>query len=253
MKKTPLFAIITVCRNAAGTIGRTLASVDAQTFGDYEHMVVDGASTDNTASIVESFANSRRVFVSEPDRGIYDAMNKGMSLSHGKYLIFLNAGDAFHSPDVLKRYAEAIRSGGKPGVVYAQTDIVDDSGRRIGPRHLTAPDKLTLASFAQGMTVCHQAFVALRLIAPLYNVKYRFSADYEWCIRCLQHSRRNVGLTDMVAIDYLDGGLTTRNRLASLLERFRIMSYYYGLTSTVLRHFGFAVRAARRAVLPKKK
>lgn len=253
MKTTPLFAIITVCRNAAEVIGRTLASVDAQTFGDYEHLIVDGASTDDTTRVVERMPNANRRLVSEPDRGIYDAMNKGMSLTRGKYLIFLNAGDAFHSPDVLARYAEGIRKNDTPGIVYAQTDIVDTEGRRLGPRHLTAPDELTLKSFRNGMLVCHQAFVALRRIAPRYNLKYRFSADYDWCIQCLQHSRRNVGITDMVAIDYLVEGATTKNRVASLRERFRIMCYYYGTVPTAARHIGFAFRAAMRAITHKKK
>lgn len=246
MKKAPLFAIITVCRNAAGTIGRTIASVDAQTFTDYEHLIVDGASTDATCDVASASGSPRRRIVSEPDRGIYDAMNKGMAMTRGKYLIFLNAGDAFHNADVLERYARAIKSANNPGIVYAQTDIVDNDGRRIGSRHLTAPDNLTLKSFAAGMVVCHQAFAALRRIAPRYNLRYRFSADYDWCIQCLQHSRRNVGLTGMVAIDYLDGGATTKNRVASLRERFTIMCYYYGTMGTIARHFGFVARALCR-------
>ncbi len=253
MTNVPLFAIITVCRNAGDVIGRTLASVDAQTCADYEHLIVDGASTDNTLAVVEAAPGCRRRYVSEPDRGIYDAMNKGMSMTRGRYLIFLNAGDAFHSPDVLASYARAIKSNGNPGIVYAQTDIVGADGRRIGPRHLAAPAQLTLKSFRQGMLVCHQAFAALRRIAPQYDTKYRFSADYDWCIKCLQHSRRNVGLVDMVAIDYLADGTTARNRLASLRERFRIMCYYYGTVPTVLRHIGFTARAAARAILPSKK
>lgn len=248
----PLISIITVCYNGADTIERTLESVDSQTFGDYEHLIVDGASTDNTVDLVIARPNPRRRLISERDKGIYDAMNKGMSHTTGKYLIFLNAGDKFHSPETLSAIAEAIISNNFPGIVYGQTDIVDGDGMRIGPRHLTAPRALTLKSFASGMLVCHQAFVALRRIAPKFDISYRFSADYDWCIQCLQHSRCNIGLTDTVLIDYLSEGVTTKNRIPSLLERFRIMSFYYGVFPTIFRHVGFVFRALKRRIISSK-
>lgn len=244
--KEPLFSIITAAYNAADTVGRTLASVDAQTFADYEHIVVDGASADGTTDLVAGAENPARRMISEPDRGLYDAMNKGIAAATGRYLIFLNAGDKFHSPDTLQLLADTVAREDTPGIVYGQTLIVDDAGRTVGERHLRAPVELTLNSFASGMLVCHQAFVPLRRIAGFYNLKYRYSSDYEWCIRCLQHSRKNVGLTDTYLVDYLSEGLTTRHRLPSLMERFRIMAYYYGFFSTVGRHFGFVVRALRR-------
>ncbi len=241
----PLFAIITPVYNAAGTIERTLRSVDEQTCTDYEHIIVDGAGSDGTMDIVRAMKNPRRRAVSEPDRGLYDAMNKGISLTSGTYLVFLNAGDKFHGPDTLARIADAACD--RPGIIYGQTVIVDDDGGNPRPRHLSAPCSLTLRSFADGMLVCHQSFVALRRIAGFYNLKYRFSADYEWCVRCLQHSRRNVGIVEGdPLVDYLEGGLTSRNRMRSLRERFSIMAYYYGFLPTVFRHFGFMFRALRR-------
>lgn len=244
----PLFSIITVCRNAADTIAATIASVDAQTCRLYEHIVVDGASTDSTLDVLERYPSSLRRVISEPDKGIYDAMNKGLAQASGDYVLFLNAGDAFHSPDTLRLYADAIMDNDYPRIVYGQTDIVAADRSRIGPRHLTAPATLTLASFAEGMLVCHQAFVVLRRIATGYDTRWRFSADYEWCIRCLQHSRRNV-LVPEVTADYLAEGTTTANRRRSLMERFRIMCYYYGTAATIRRHIGFAVRALRRGSL----
>ena len=242
----PLFTIITPTFNAASTVGRTLASVDAQTFTDYEHIVVDGASKDETLAIAGKYKNDRRTVVSEPDAGLYDAMNKGMAQTKGLYLIFLNAGDCFHSNDTLAIIAKAIKDNNMPGIVYGQTLLVNNDGNTIGPRHLSAPENLTLASFAKGMLVCHQAFVALRKICGGYDLRYRYSADYDWCIRCLQHSKLNVGLTETVFIDYLNEGLTTANHRKSLLERFKIMCFYYGTLPTILRHIGFAFRWYRR-------
>lgn len=249
---TPLFAIITATYNAQDTIARTLESVDRQTCRDYEHLIVDGASRDATIDIVRNHDNPLRSVISERDAGLYDAMNKGISATRGRYLIFLNAGDKFHSADTLETIKQAILSNNLPGIVYGQTLVVDNNGVPLGPRHLTAPKNLTLKSFSKGMLVCHQAFIPLRKITGFYNLGYRFSADYEWCIRCLQHSRKNVGLTDTYLVDYLSEGLTTRNKIPSLKERFRIMSTYYGLLPTVARHISFIFRCARRHAAKKK-
>ncbi|MDE7093100.1 MAG: glycosyltransferase, partial [Muribaculaceae bacterium] len=208
---------------------------------DYEFILMDGASTDNTLDIVEQAdIKSARIF-SSPDKGLYYAMNKGLGEAKGKYVMFLNAGDSLHSENSLQEIFDAADHDDTPGVVYGQTDIVDMSRKKIADRHLIAPEHLTLDSFREGMVVCHQAFVALRRIAPLFNTGYRFSADFDWCIQCLQHARR-VAYTGSTLIDYLLEGITTANRRKSLIERFRIMSYYYGLFPTLKRHFGFARR-----------
>lgn len=245
---TPLFAIITASYNASSTLPATLASVDEQTFTDYEHIIVDGASTDGSVDIVKAAANERRRLSAEPDKGIYDAMNKGMAMTTGRYLIFLNAGDTFHDRNTLGRIAKAIKDNNNPGIVYGQTILVDKDRKYMGERHLTAPKELSFKSFATGMLVCHQAFVALRQITDFYDLNYRFSADYEWCLRCLQHSRHNVYLGDEPIIDYLNEGVTTRNHKASLKERFDIMCDYYGTVPTVVRHIGFAFRQIKRKI-----
>lgn len=241
----PLFSIITVTYNAEATLPRTLASVKAQTCRLFEYLVVDGKSTDATLQLAADAAIAEMKIHSGRDNGIYDAMNKGLGMAEGEYVIFLNAGDAFHAPDTLQRIADAIMANDFPGIVYGQTDIVDIAGQRLGKRHLRAPRELTLDSFRDGMVVCHQAFVVLRRITSPYNLDYKLSADYDWCIRCLQHSRRNVYIDD-VLIDYLNEGTTTRNHRRSLRERFRIMCYYYGTFSTIKKHLSFIPRYLRR-------
>ncbi len=239
---SPIFSIITITYNAQSTLEPTMQSVAEQTYRDFEHLIVDGASKDSTVEIARRHAlpDKTKIF-SEPDRGLYDAMNKGLAKARGKYLIFLNAGDAFHSADTLQTIAEAAAINDFPGVIYGQTQLVDSGRHRIGDRHLTAPEHLTTDSFKNGMLVCHQAFVARRDIAPTYDLGYRFSADFDWCIRCLKNSEKNV-LVPEIIIDYLSEGITTANRKASLKERFRIMSKHYGLASTALRHLKFIPR-----------
>lgn len=246
----PLISIITVCYNAEANIGPTLHSVDSQdTTGldapVFEHLVIDGASTDSTLDILAAHSAPYRTVISERDGGLYHAMNKGLDIARGEYVVFLNAGDRFHGKNVLRRIAEAVAGAVSPGIIYGQTVLVDNDGHELGPRHLRAPEHLTLASFKDGMLVCHQAFIVLNKITEPFNTAYRYSADYEWCIRCLQHSRRNVYLGETPIIDYLSEGITTKNRGASLKERFRIMCYYYGTLSTVARHAGFVLRLLR--------
>jgi glycosyltransferase involved in cell wall biosynthesis len=248
----PLFSIITVTYNAASTLPATLASVKEQTCGMYEYIVMDGVSTDRTLKLAIDAGIPKARIYSSSDKGIYDAMNKAMNVATGQYLIFLNAGDTFHSPDTLEHLATLITDNDFPGIVYGQTCVVDANRRYLADRHLHAPEQLTLASFAEGMMVCHQAFVVLRKIAQPYNLKYRLSADYEWCIRCLQRSKSNVILPDdEVMIDYLSEGMTTANRRESLRERFRIMCYYYGVLPTMWRHLRFLTRFLKRRKLEK--
>ena len=212
---------------------------------------MDGASKDNTVKIAQDAQIKEMRLFSSPDKGLYDAMNKAMDVATGEYLIFLNAGDAFHSPDTLQQIADVIMDNDFPGIVYGQTQLVNAKRQRIGDRHLTAPEQLTLKSFANGMVVCHQAFIVLKRIAGEYDLKYRFSADYEWCIRCLQHSRNNIYIDDTI-IDYLSEGLTTANRKASLKERFHIMCYYYGTFPTIMKHVRFIPRFIKQRLKERK-
>lgn len=241
---TPLFSVITVTFNAKSTLEPTMTSVANQKFKDFEHIIMDGCSTDGTLEIAERLKTPATKIISSPDHGIYDAMNKAIGVAGGKYLIFLNAGDRFYDSDVLGRMAKAAQSS--PGVIYGQTVLVDNDNNILGPRHLTAPPVLTADSFKEGMLVCHQAFGARQDLVPLYNTSYRFSADYEWCIRCLQVSEHNVYVGDLPVIRYLSEGMTTKNHRKSLAERFRIMSHYYGFLPTVARHLGFMTRYLKR-------
>lgn len=240
----PLFSIITVTWNAAAVITPTLASVQRQSSSDYEMLIIDGASTDDTLSIVgQSSIASLRMF-SEPDKGLYDAMNKGIAQARGRYLIFLNAGDAFADDTVLARLARL--TSGDPGVIYGQTQLVDDNRNVVGKRHLTAPKRLTANSFLNGMVVCHQAFVARRDLVPQYDLQYRLSGDYDWCIKVLQRSSHNAYAGDAPIISYLADGMTTRHHRASLWERYRIMCRHYGAVKATLSHLGFIPRYVKR-------
>ncbi|MBO7280092.1 MAG: glycosyltransferase [Bacteroidaceae bacterium] len=239
----PKFSIITITYNAASVIEPTLASVAAQTYRNFEYLLIDGGSSDDTVAKAQASGIEFAHIVSERDNGLYDAMNKGIKLAKGDYLCFLNAGDAFHSSDTLDKIVAAIPDGTSlPDILYGETAEVDENRNFVRMRRLQAPEKLHWTSFKQGMLVCHQAFYARRDLVPMYDLKYRLSADVDWCIKIMKRSENmvNVGFT---VVDYLQNGLSLQNHRASLIERFKIMCKHYGVFSTVAHHIWFVLRA----------
>ena len=236
--------------NAASVLPPTLKSVAEQSFRDFEYLVIDGASSDDTLRLVDEAAIAGTVVWSEPDKGLYDAMNKAIDRAKGDYLIFLNAGDAFASAETLASIAEKAQE--RPDVIYGQTQLVDADRNVVGMRHLTAPEHLDWESFKDGMLVCHQAFIARRELCPHYDMSYRFSADYDWCIKVLRKSGNCAYASGTPIISFLTDGLSTKNHKRSLKDRYRIMWHYYDTVPTMLRHVKFPLRHLGRKLGIKK-
>lgn len=254
------FTIVTCTFNAEHELQRTLDSVFHQSYADVEHLILDGLSSDRSVEMAQTYkqrsdearTGHEVVVCSERDSGLYDAMNKGIARAAGDYIVFLNAGDTFPSEATLEHIAHSIGDGeALPGVIYGDTDIVNDEGRFLRHRRLQPPAKLTWRSFRNGMLVCHQAFYVLTTLAKdnPYNLNYRFSADVDWCIRVMKEAeRRHLTLknVDEVVVNYLDGGMTEKNHRVSLRERFSIMRRHYGLPLTLIMHVWFAVRQLKK-------
>lgn len=240
----PRISIITICYNAASTITRTLHSVSAQTYPNIQYLIIDGASKDNTLELVRELAPEAEVY-SERDKGIYDAMNKGLDRATGDYVWYVNAGDALVSPTTVEDLVRATCTGDSlPDVLYGDTRLIDTEDHDLGLRRLRPPHQLDWRSFRSGMLVCHQAFVAKRSISPHYDLSYRFSADVDWCIRVLKEAKTTAFYPEPIAL-YLNEGTTTANHRASLIERFHVMRHHYGLVTTVLQHLRFLVDRKR--------
>lgn len=244
-----LFTVITVTYNARQTIELTIKSVQEQTYKQIEHIIVDGKSTDGTIELIQQLKDENTQWISEKDNGIYDAMNKASSLSKGSYICYLNAGDTFYEKETVEKLMLSAKENKSPDILYGETVVVDIKGKFLHNRRLKAPSKLTWKSFKQGMLVCHQAFIINRRIFEPYDLSYRFSADVDWCIRLMKDSNSIVN-THLTLIKYLNEGVTTANRKASLKERYTIMSKHYGHFSTFMHHLWFAIRAV---VNPEKK
>ena len=251
-------SVITITYNAEHVINRTMESVLSQTYPHVEHLIIDGASGDKTLSMAYAYKmkpdglnNGHEVLLtSEPDEGIYDAMNKGLKQATGDYVVFLNAGDRFHDSDVLKHIADIASKVQRPAVIYGHTDIVDDNGSFICHRRLSPPKNLTWRSFKYGMLVCHQSFYAERNLAQdtCFNLQYRYSSDVDWCIRIMKEAEKQsmpIVNANAILTDYLQEGQTTLHHRESLKERFKVMRQHFGLLTTFVMHCWFVFRSIK--------
>jgi len=252
-------SIVTITYNAARTLQRTLDSVRSQTYQHIEHLIIDGASKDDTVLLAKRYQSEspHEVIVrSESDRGLYDAMNKGLRMATGDYVVFLNAGDTLYAPDTIATVAQ--HADKDVGVIYGDTAITDAEGRFLHLRRHRPPEVLTWKSFRQGMLVCHQAFYARLDIARQfpYNLKYRHSADVDWCIRVMKEAeRRGLPLVNanVIVANFEEGGDTTQHHRDSLWERFYVMASHYGYVQTVLLHGWFVVRSVLMKITNNQK
>lgn len=252
--QAPLLSIITVTFNAERYLERTLTSVLAQRNQDFEYLVIDGGSTDSTLDIVQRYSGRIDRWVSEPDRGLYDAMNKGLRMAKGQYVWFMNAGDEIYSPDTVTQLFGAFEQGAD--VCYGDALFVHDDGSALGLRSEVTPHRLPTQlrwqDFRLGMVVCHQSFVVRRSIAPEYLLVHRYSADIDWEIRCLKASKRVVGLPAPLS-RYLTGGYSVKNLRRSLQDRFWVLKRHFGLLPTLWAHVEILCRGGLFALKRKGK
>jgi len=235
----PLFSIITITYNAEKTLEKTIKSVVNQSYSGIEYIIIDGASTDATLDICDKYKSNIAKIISEKDSGIYDAMNKGLALATGDYIWFINAGDTIYEYNTISNFITGLKK--YPDIIYGETSIINIDGEFLYMRRLKSPTSLTWKSFKNGMMVSHQAFIVKREIAPKFNLKYKYSSDFDWCIKCMKKANI-IYNTNIILANYLNEGTTTQNLKASLKERFQIMSEYYGKIPTILRHIKFAAR-----------
>jgi glycosyltransferase involved in cell wall biosynthesis len=204
--RSPLFSIVTVCRDDLENLRQTVVSVAAQTFSSLEHVVWDGVSTDGTQDFLSR--SGVHCYRSAPDGGIFDAMNKALALCSGKYIHFLNAGDVFHDLDVLSRIAQATSSWPDAGLLYGDV-LYPCSVRPFSVQ----PEKLTPFLLFRG-TVCHQAwFVKREVYESLggFDTQLRYKGDYDALLRMIYILQvKSKHLPTCVAV-YKGGGFSEKN------------------------------------------
>lgn len=239
----PLISIITITFNAEEYLLPTLKSVQQQTYPNIEHVIIDGASEDRTVDILQEHDHAIGYWQSEPDGGLYDAMNKGIKASTGNYIWFINAGDRLHSHHTLSNLSEVLST--KPDVLYGETELIDANGQVLGTRsELTTrklPAHLTWQSLKRGMVVSHQSFLVKQEICPFYLDHFQCSSDIDWMIKSLKKST-TVKQSPEPLSQYLVGGTSIQISDVCWRERFTIFVHHFGLLQTLAIHVFFIAR-----------
>jgi len=251
LPRPPLVSIITVTYNSAHLLEGTIRSVLMQNYPHIEYLIIDGASTDYTQTIIKLTQNTNdrllnaKMFrwVSEPDGGLYDAMNKGLCMAKGDFVWFLNAGDRLFEKDTVGKMMQHYSPG--VDVLFGEVMLVTETRRHLGTRsELTTqklPESLTWQSLKLGMAVCHQAFVVRKSIAPAY-IGGNLAADIEWVIGCLKNCRKAVN-THLILAEYLVGGMSKKKHKQSLCDRYHILKKHFGLWPNLWHHAQIIWRA----------
>ena len=236
-----LLTIITITYNAEKYLERTLKSVrtallSTKDAAQIEYLIIDGDSKDDTLKIARQYPEMITKIISEPDRGLYDAMNKGLVLATGKYIWFLNAGDEIYDKNVLFQLFKKLETNAD--VLYSDAMLVRNDGSEVGLRSKftphNLPQDLKWQDFAMGMKVCHQAFITKKNIAPFYDIT-NLSADIDWEIECLKKAKK-IQFLEFTLCRYLLGGLSIKNHKRSLLDRFKVLRKHFGLIPVLWSH-----------------
>jgi glycosyltransferase involved in cell wall biosynthesis len=237
----PLISIITVVYNSEKYIEKTIKSIAEQTSQNFEYIIIDGHSTDDTLNIVSRYKHCVNKLVSEPDKGLYDAMNKGLQQAKGKYVWFINSGDRIFSPDTIAKIENFHNQHPHADIFYGQTQLIDEQGNITGMRRKVAPENLTAKSLTMGLVVCHQSILVKREIAPLYDLSYKIAADYEWVLSSLESADEIIN-THLILSKFLENGFSSRNVEHALKDRLIIMLKHYGFFTTVYAHIRITVQ-----------
>ncbi|TCD02800.1 glycosyltransferase family 2 protein [Pedobacter psychroterrae] len=237
----PKLSVITIVYNNVKDIERTMLSVLNQTYPNIEYMVIDGASKDGTLEKVKQYEPRLSLLVSEPDKGIYDAMNKGLALATGDYILFMNSGDELYAPDTV---ADVFDTAAAADIYYGETEMYDENWKSLGQRRHCAPETFNWESFKYGMSISHQAIYIKRALVSPFDLNYKYSADIDWIIKATKNASSIVN-THMYVAKYLVGGISKKKHFASLKERFRIFTKYYGLIPNLINHVIIAASLAQ--------
>ena len=240
---SPVLSIITVTYNAAPFIIPTIESVISQSYENIEYIIIDGDSKDGTKQLIQKYQSRLAHFITEPDEGLYDAMNKGIKLATGDFLLFLNAGDTLYKKHTIsnsfKYYQETV------DVLYGETMMIDEARKSIGTRSETTrrklPKNMTWEDMKYGMVVCHQSFIVRKDIAPYY-IDHNLCADIDWVINCLKASRKIVNTHQIIA-NFLIGGVSKQQQQKSLKDRYLVYQKQFGFLTNCWIHVIIAYRA----------
>jgi len=238
----PKITIITVTFNAEKTVEKTILSVINQTYENIEYIIVDALSKDNTIKIIEKYRDKISIFISEKDNGIYDAMNKGIKVSTGDYLYFLNAGDEIYSLNTIEKIFDDFTDC---DVYYGKTALININGtlRRI----TNIPKNLNAKSFLTGMPVSHQSIIIKKTLTDLFDLSYKFVSDHNFIIASLKRASK-VYNTNLIISNYQLGGFSDNNFIGCWQDKFKIVKKQFGIAALLLNYMVFLREYIKRVL-----
>lgn len=239
----PRISIVTVVRNGENLVSSTMQSVFGQTARkSIEYIVVEGKSTDDTLAILKRQEDQIDILLSEKDSGVYDAMNKGLRLANGEFILFLNAGDTLENARVVEHI---LAKSDNADILYGETNIINAESTILGTRSALTSRKLPLSlrkkDFLKGQVVSHQSFIPKRSIIQSYNLSYKCSADIDWMIKAVDQAKSIVNVNQVIA-NYLQGGISDRQLRRCWIERLQILLKHFNPLVVGWMHVVFAVR-----------
>lgn len=245
MHEYPL-TLITINYNNLEGLRATVASVVNQNAPKKWHWIaIDGGSTDGSKEYLEANSELFDLWVSEPDKGIYDAMNKGLQQVKQGFVWFLNSGDRLHGTNAITEVLGAMETHPQADCFYSDTYFVDAQYRELGlisalkPQKF--PKKLTFESFRYGMNICHQSFVVRRSLAPLYKLEYRQAADIDWILEILKKRPVCVQVASVLS-EFQTGGSSSQHARKAMKERYKILQSHFGFLPNLWAHAWIVLR-----------
>lgn len=240
----PLISVITVVYNGEKYLEETIQSVINQTYDNVEYIIIDGGSTDGTLDIIKKYEDKIDYWVSERDKGIYDAMNKGIKLFIGDFIVFLNAGDSIYEYNIFnlifKNKINFIND-----IIYGHAQLInsDNSKGKI----VKAPSSISYKDFAKGMIVCHQSLIISRRKILLYNLEYKLVSDHDWIIKILKETSK-ITFLDLPLCNYLLEGISDNNFYLCWKERLIIIKKNFSFFYYLKNYITFLIRILKKII-----
>ena len=223
-------SIITINRNNAAGLEKTMRSVATQTFKDFEYIVVDGASTDGSVEVIKKlepeFAHLR--WVSEPDSGIYNAMNKGMRMASGEYFQILNSADCLASEDVVERMLSALENTGYPSILYGNMIKCFPDGKKLLDRSFAGHD-ITMLGMYKGTLNHDPAYIRRDLFEKYgyYDENLKIVSDWKWYLQALIMGEEKPQYVDMDVTLFDMTGISETNKELDKTERKQVLDQLF--------------------------
>lgn len=248
----PLLSIVTVCFNAVNNIEETILSVISQSYENIEYIIIDGGSTDGTIDIIRKYESKIHYWISESDKGIYDAMNKGIRIATGEWINFMNAGDSFYSQRTIEECVHFINHNSGVDVLYGNTILFSKDSQ-----YLSYPHKLN--DLNNQMIFCHQSCLIKRELIKqnLFNLKYKIAADYNQIRALYKQGYKFQYINIPIAYFEAENGVSSIRIKEQEIEYAKIKydeysaKYYYSYIIITLRHF--IKKIIPQGVLSKRK